>query len=47
VSKLVASDGAANDQFGYAVEATDSMVVVGARLDDDKEINSGSVYVFE
>jgi hypothetical protein len=47
VSKLVASDGAANDQFGLAVAATDGIVVVGARQDDDIGINSGSVYVFE
>jgi methionine-rich copper-binding protein CopC len=47
VSKLVASDGSAADDFGLAVAATDGMVVVGARYDDDKGDNSGSVYVFE
>jgi hypothetical protein len=47
VSKLVASDGAAIDIFGYAVAATDDMVVVGAYQDDDKGNESGSVYVFE
>jgi hypothetical protein len=47
VSKLVASDGAAGDRFGYAVAATDGMVVVGAYQDDDRGSNSGSVYVFE
>jgi hypothetical protein len=30
MSRLAASDGAANDRFGYAVATTDSMVVVGA-----------------
>jgi hypothetical protein len=35
VSKLVASDGAAGDFFGFAVAATDGIVVVGARADDD------------
>jgi hypothetical protein len=47
VSKLVASDGAANDQFGNAVAAADGIVVVAAHWDDDKGTNSGSVYVFE
>jgi hypothetical protein len=47
MGKLVASDGATVDYFGYAVAATDGMVVVGAYLDDDKGSNSGSVYVFE
>jgi Ni,Fe-hydrogenase maturation factor len=47
VGKLVASDGASSDNFGYAVAATDGMVVVGARYDDDKGSSSGSVYVFE
>jgi hypothetical protein len=47
VSKLVASDGGAEDRFGFALAATDGIVVVGANLDDDKGSNSGSVYVFE
>jgi hypothetical protein len=48
VSKLVASDGATGDQFGFAVAVADDMVVVGAQVDDhDKGLNSGSVYVFE
>jgi Ni,Fe-hydrogenase maturation factor len=47
VSKLVASDGAAGDQFGWTVAASDGMVVVGAYEDDDKGLSSGSVYVFK
>jgi sucrose-6-phosphate hydrolase SacC (GH32 family) len=47
VRKLVANDGAAADIFGYAVAATDSMVVVGAYWHDDKGIDAGSAYVFE
>jgi hypothetical protein len=47
VSKLVASDGATNDYFGYAVAASDHMLVVGAYGDEDKGSESGSVYVFQ
>ena len=46
-SKLVPSDGAAEDQFGHAVAVVGSMIVVGARSDDNKGMNSGSVYMFE
>ena len=45
--KLVASDGAAGDQFGHAVAASDGTMVVGATGDDDKGSSSGSVYVFK
>lgn len=46
--KLIASDGATNDYFGYSVEVNGdgSVIVVGAYQDDDKGSNSGSVYVF-
>lgn len=44
--KLIAADGAAEDQFGYAVSADGGTVVVGSRLDDDNGTDSGSVYVF-
>ena len=41
--ELVASDGRANDRFGYAVAMDEDMVVVGAPGDDT---NTGSAYVF-
>ena len=46
--KLVASDGAAGDWFGYsvAVSGDGSTVVIGAYRDDDKGSDSGSAYVF-
>ena len=46
--KLVASDGAATDKFGWSVSISGdgSIIVVGARFDDDKGTNSGSAYVF-
>ncbi|MDR4469907.1 MAG: FG-GAP repeat protein [Nitrospira sp.] len=46
-AKLLASDGATNDFFGYSVAVADDTVVVGAYQDDDQGSNSGSAYVFE
>ncbi|MGQ0620177.1 MAG: Calx-beta domain-containing protein [Panacagrimonas sp.] len=45
--KLVASDGARGDVFGYSVAVSGETVVVGA-IDDDvgANINQGSAYVF-
>ena len=47
LAKLIAADGAANDNFGYSVAISDGIAVVGAHNDDDKGSNSGSAYVFE
>ena len=45
--KLVASDGAANDLFGYPVSLVGNTLVVGAYSDDDNDASaSGSAYVF-
>ena len=45
--KLLASDGAAGDQFGVQVAIDGDTAVVGAMQDDDRGTNSGSVYVFK
>jgi hypothetical protein len=45
-AKLTASDGAADDYFGFAVSLDGSRGLVGAYADDDKGSASGSVYVF-
>ena len=47
VPKLLASDGAASDQFGQSVAVSGDTVVVGAFFDDDQGTDSGSAYVFE
>lgn len=47
VAKFTPADGAADDWFGYSVAASGSTAFVGARYDDDRGANSGSVYVFE
>ena len=44
--KLVPLDGAANDNFGVAVDLHGDVAVVGSSGDDDLGVNSGSVYVF-
>jgi hypothetical protein len=44
--KITASDGADNDRFGWSVAVTDTKIVVGAYIDDDAGINSGSAYVY-
>jgi uncharacterized repeat protein (TIGR01451 family) len=46
-AKLVASDGAAYDYFGYSVALSGERVIVGAYADDDRGASSGSVYIFE
>lgn len=46
-TKLVASDGAANDRFGSAVDLDDNDAIVGAYFDDiSGASNVGSAYVF-
>ena len=47
LAKLVPDDGEAGDEFGCAVAIRDGFVVVGARGDDDRGLNSGSAYVFD
>ncbi len=44
--KLLASDAAADDHFGFSVAVSGSDVVVGAFGDDDNGLFSGSAYVF-
>jgi len=44
--KLLASDGAAGDQFGNSVSVSGDVAIVGATLDDDNGPDSGSAYVF-
>ena len=44
--KLLASDGAAVDDFGYSVSISGDYAIVGAVGDDDNGFNSGSAYIF-
>jgi len=45
-AKLLASDGAAGDAFGYAVSLDGDTALIGAYQDDDNGADSGSVYIF-
>ena len=45
-AKLIASDGAADDEFGISVAVDGDTIVVGARQDDDNGNQSRSAYVF-
>ena len=45
--KITASDGAANDWFGYNVSINGDYAIVGVPYDDDNGINSGSAYIYE
>ncbi|MDA8962900.1 thrombospondin type 3 repeat-containing protein [Pseudomonadales bacterium] len=44
--KLTASDGAADDLFGWSVSIDGDTAVIGAFEDDDNSYDSGSAYVF-
>lgn len=44
-AKLIASDGARKDQFGYFVAINGKVLVAGARKDDDCGNSSGSAYL--
>ena len=45
-AKLVASDGAAEDYFGYGVAVHGDLILVGAKGDDDNGVDAGSAYIF-
>jgi hypothetical protein len=47
VAKLVASDAAAIDQFGFSVSVSDTTALVGAEGEDAGGHNAGAAYVFE
>lgn len=45
-AKLIASDGAANDHFGWSVSLSGTMGLIGAERDDIAFADQGSAYVF-
>ena len=47
VTKLTASDAAADDQFGFAVAINGDAIVVGADLEDERGADAGAAYIFE
>jgi hypothetical protein len=45
--KLLASDGDANDRFGFSVSISGDVALVGASGDDENGDSSGSAYLFQ
>ncbi|MBN1795656.1 MAG: FG-GAP repeat protein, partial [Sedimentisphaerales bacterium] len=45
-AKLLASDGAAEDYFGFSVAISGDTAIIGAYSDDDNGYDSGSAYIF-
>ena len=46
ITRLTASDGAADDRFGASVAISSSTAIVGAWGDDDASFDSGAAYLF-
>ncbi len=46
-AKVTASDGAAFDNFGAAIDLRGDLLLIGAEGDDDRGEDSGSAYLFE
>ena len=46
LDKLLASDGAVGERFGFSVSISGDVAVLGAKYDDDNGELSGSAYVF-
>ena len=44
--KIVAFDGASDDEFGYSVAISNTTIVIGSPLDDDHGSRSGSAYFY-
>ncbi|NOG55241.1 MAG: hypothetical protein HND57_13110 [Planctomycetes bacterium] len=47
IAKLLPSDGATGDYFGWSIAIDNGIVAVGARRDDDNGPYSGSAYLFD
>ncbi len=47
IAKLLPSDGAAEDSFGFSIAIDNGLVAVGAHGNDDNGSGSGSAYVFD
>ena len=45
--KIIASDGAVDDEFGYSLAVGSGRIVVGSVFDDDNGTDSGSAYIFD
>jgi len=46
-AKLIASDGAEDDEFGCSVSLSGDTALIGAKFDDDNGTGSGAAYAFD
>lgn len=44
--KLLPMNGVSNEEFGSSVSVSGDLVLIGARLNDDQDLNAGAAYVF-
>ena len=44
--KLLPMNGVSHEEFGSSVSVSGDVVIIGARLNDDQELNAGAAYVF-
>lgn len=47
LTKILAEDSQQGDQFGFASDMSDSLILVGARGDDDNGDGAGAAYLFD
>jgi hypothetical protein len=47
IKKITAYDFTSSDRFGWSVTVGSGRIVIGAYLDDDKGVNSGSAYIYD
>ena len=47
IAKLLPDDGTEGDRFGISVAMSNTIAIVGAWLDDDNGLDSGSAYLFD
>jgi len=47
LAKLLPTDGAAGDNFGYSIAIDNNIIAAGAWHDDDNGTDSGSIYIFD
>ncbi|NND94317.1 MAG: T9SS type A sorting domain-containing protein [Flavobacteriales bacterium] len=47
LAKLLPSDGAANEEFGFSIAIDNGIVAVGAKGDNENGTNAGAAYLFD
>ncbi|MBA4318257.1 MAG: hypothetical protein C0412_07635 [Flavobacterium sp.] len=47
VGKIVPEDGKNDDHFGMAISSFENSIIIGSRLDDNSDVNTGSAYFYK